>query len=344
MVASIERVGGAGAQEHFFVRDEAIGLRAAIVIHSTRRGPAFGGIRRWHYTSEAAALEDARALARAMSRKCALAGLAAGGAKTAVLHEPGADVLAGYRALGRVVASLEGRYVCGPDVGTGPAELEALRSQTRWVNPAANDAGASTAQGVVAGLRAVLAVLDVRDGPSTRVAIMGLGSVGLGVARRLLECGVTVLGADVRPSARDAAEALGVEIVASEQIMEVDCDVLSPCALGGVLDEAAVGALRCRAICGSANNQLAGDRAAAQLVRRGIIHAPDVIVSAGAVIEGVLTVQGGTSFEVRERVHEKIEALELVTRDVLEQALREGRPPTEVAHERADACLRSETT
>lgn len=340
------RVAWSGDVEELLVaRDHAIGLHAVIAIHSTRRGPAFGGIRRWTYASDDAAVADARALAAAMSHKCALAGLAAGGAKTVLLRpatsvEPdGPDWDACYRALGDIVASLGGRYVCGPDVGTGPPELDALRSRTRWVNPASNDAGASTAQGVLAGMRAVFDVLGVSDPSATRVAVAGLGAVGLRVARSLLAQGVTVLGADVQPLAREAARAAGVEIVTPEQIMGVSCDVLSPCAMGGVLDERTVASLRCRGICGSANNQLVDERAAWALVERGIVHAPDVVVSAGAVIEGVLTVQQGASTAVRRQVHEAIEHLALVTRQVVEQARREGRPPTDVAWERGRAAI-----
>jgi glutamate dehydrogenase/leucine dehydrogenase len=341
MAASIVSTGPcAEYEECLVVRDDAIGLHAIVVVHSTRRGPAFGGIRRWTYASEDAARADAQQLAQAMSRKCALARLPAGGGKTVLLRGPSgleSDLQACYSAIGRVVDSLAGRYVCGPDVGTGPRELETVRAQTRWVNPVGNDAGKSTAQGVLAGMRAVFAVLGVREDPATRVAIAGLGAVGLGVARGLIERGVTVLGADVHASACDVARAIGVEIVAPEQIMAVPCDVFSPCAMGGVLDEHGIAALRCRGICGSANNQLADARAARWLVERDIVHAPDVIVSAGAVIEGVLTTQGGTSPAVRRRVHEAIEHLETVTREVLEQAARQQRSPTAVAHERADA-------
>jgi glutamate dehydrogenase/leucine dehydrogenase len=347
MGTTIERAGPCSDYEARLVaRDDAIGLHAIVVVHSTARGPAFGGIRRWRYPNEGAALADAVALATAMSRKCALADLPAGGAKTVMLRPAGAepDWSACYRALGRVVESLGGRYVCGPDVGTGPVELDAVRALTRWVNPAPNDAGSSTAQGVLAGMRAVLELLELPDDPRTRVAIVGLGAVGLGVARGLLARGITVLGADVRPEACEEARIAGVEIVPVDTIMKVACDVLSPCALGGTLDLPTVETLRCRAICGSANNQLADDRAARRLAERGIVHAPDIVVSAGAVIEGVLTVRGGTHETVRQQVHASIERLHDVTRDVLERARTEGRAPHAVACERADQAIAAVTS
>ena len=342
MGATVDRSGPCtDYEQRLVVRDASIGLHAVVVVHSTARGPAFGGIRRWTYASEPAVSADALALARAMSRKCALVGLPAGGAKTAVWRSEGgeADWDACYRALGRVVQSLGGHYVCGPDVGTGPRELDVVRGETTWVNPAANDAGASTARGVLASMRAVFERLGLGDEARTRVAIVGLGAVGLGVARGLVARGITVLGADVRADARARGRELGVEIVPVDAIMQVECDVLAPCALGGSLDEHTVQSLRCRAICGSANNQLASPDAGRRLAGRGIVHAPDVITSAGAVIEGVITIREGSGAAARERVHETIDGLYGVTRDVLERAHEQGRSPTEVAFELADESI-----
>src|SRR5690349_2879646 len=127
------------------IQDRAIGLRAIVVLHSLARGPAFGGIRRVTYPSEAAGLADAERLAHAMTRKCALAGLSAGGGKTVIFDGPALQREAAYAVLGEVIEKLGGDYVCGPDIGTGEAELEVLRKQTRWVNPAGNDAARSTA-------------------------------------------------------------------------------------------------------------------------------------------------------------------------------------------------------
>lgn len=335
---------GRGYERLLVVQRPAVGLRAILAVSSTRRGPAFGGIRRRWYASEAEALDDALALAEAMSHKCALAGLPAGGAKTVVLRpapeaEPQPDWNAAYEALGAEVAALHGMYVCGPDLGTGEAELAAVRRTCAFVNPADNDAGASTAAGVHAGLRAVWRVLDGPSRAARTVAIQGLGAVGGALAAALRREGVEVLGADVDPATCRAAAALGVRIVEPAAVLTLPCDVLVPCAAGHVLDAATIAGLRCRAVCGSANNQLATPQDARRLHARGILHAPDVVVSAGAVIEGVLTVQQGRDASVRARVREAIAAIEGTLGAVLDEAARMGQPPTAVARARAQRLL-----
>lgn len=335
---------GAGYERLVVVQRPGVGLRAIIAVSSTRRGPAFGGIRRLRYASEAEALADALALAEAMSHKCALAGLPAGGAKTVVLRpptdaEPQPDWNAAYEALGAEIAALHGRYVCGPDLGTGDAELAAVRRTCAFVNPADNDAGASTAAGVHAGLRAVWRALDRSPHGARTVAIQGLGAVGGALAAALRQDGVEVIGADVDPAACRAAAALGVRIVEPAAVLAQACDVLMPCAAGHVLDAATIAELRCRAVCGSANNQLATPEDALRLHARGILHAPDVVVSAGAVIEGVLTVQQGRDASVRARVRETIAAIEGTLGAVLDAAARTGQPPTAIARARAQRRL-----
>lgn len=312
------------------LRDPSIGLRGVIAIHSTKLGPAFGGIRRRVYRDEAEGRADASRLAEAMSCKCALAGLPAGGGKTVLFAGEGDDVDAIYDAVGDAVEGLHGRYVCGPDIGTGARELDRVRARTRWVNPQGNDAGGSTAAGVLAGLRAVWRFLGVAPNGS-RAAIQGLGAVGLALARSLRELGVAVIGADVDPDRVALARSLGVEIVDPDAVMLADVDVLVPCAAGGVLTREAVVQLQCRAICGSANNQLADDDAARALLDADIVHAPDIVVSAGAVIEGVLTMARGTGADVRRDVARTIAGLEAVTWEVLERACAERRAPDAVA-------------
>jgi leucine dehydrogenase len=332
---------GARYEKLIALQDRRIGLRALIAVHSTRRGPAFGGIRRRHYADDGAALVDVLALAEAMSRKCALAGLPAGGAKTVVLQPARSRPAwsACYAAIGRAVDELGGRYVCGPDVGTSSADLDRVRAHTRWVNPAGNDPAASTAAGVLASMRAVLAHLDLDPGPRIRVAVQGLGAVGLALVRGLRALGIVVCGADPRPLACEAARKEGVEVVDPSRIADIPCDVLAPCALGGVLSVATVQRLRCRAVCGSANNQLADRDAAAAMLQRGIVHVPDVLASAGAVIEGVITMTEGTDSTARDRVQATIEALQATTQRVLDEARGSGRAPVTVAHALADAAI-----
>lgn len=316
-------------EELVVLNDRELGLRAIIAIDDTRRGPAFGGVRRLAYATEEAALSDALALASAMTMKNALAGLAAGGAKTVILHRDGLDLERIYTRVGEAVARLNGRYVCGPDLGTGDEALGWMRAVTGHVNPPGNDAGASTARGVLAGLRAVWHFLGLEPRGST-VALQGCGAVGLALIGALTELGVRVTAADTSASAVRAAKDAGARIVAPSRILEAPCDVLVPCAVGGILTADTVTRLSCKAVCGSANNQLAQPRVALALHERGIVHAPDILVSAGAVIEGVLTVtEGATSGSAT--VLEGIDRIEATTLEVLREAARLGQPPTVVA-------------
>lgn len=311
------------------LNDRTLGLRAIIAIDSTARGPAFGGIRRVFYASEEAALTDALALASAMTLKTALAGLDAGGAKTVILDHDGLDLERVYTRVGEEVERLCGRYVCGPDLGTGDQALAWVRAATGYVNPEGNDAGVSTARGVMAGLRAVWAMLDLEPRGST-VAVQGCGSVGLALIRALSSMGVQVVAADTSAAAVRSAKDAGARIVAPSRILDTACDILVPCAVGGTISPDLVPRLRCRAICGSANNQLATPHVALALHGRGIVHAPDVLVSAGAVIEGVLTVRGRVGTGSAE-VAAGIDRIEATTLEVLQQAARLGQPPTAVA-------------
>lgn len=317
--------------------DARNGWLGVVVIDSTVLGPAFGGIRRARYDSDEDARADARRLARAMRDKCALAGLAAGGAKTVLRERDGVSWPEIYRALGRAVEELDGRYVCGPDVGTSAQELAWVREATQHCNPVANDPSASTAAGVLAAMRAVWSALAISPRGAT-VVVQGLGNVGGRVARGLIELGARVYADDPDPEACAHAAAHGVTIVAAHELPTIACDVLSPCALGHAIDPVSAASWPTRAICGAANNMLVPG---AELVlhRRGVLVVPDPVSSAGAVIEGVLTVTAGDSPTTRTRIAQTIAAIEHTAAELLAASRREDRPPAELASARARARL-----
>lgn len=321
------------------VQDRRSGLRAIVVLHSLARGPAFGGIRRVAYASEQAGFADAKRLAHAMTLKCALADLPAGGGKTVIFDHPELQREAAYELLGRAIERLGGEYVCGPDVGTGDADLKVLRRATRWVNPAGNDAARSTAAGVLAGLRGLSRVVfqDEEIG-RRRYVIQGLGAVGLAVASALRDAGATVIGWDVDAGARERARAAGVVLIDEARLLSEPCDVFMPCALGGVLTRDACARASWKAVCGAANNQLADDGVAELLRQRNIAWAPDFVVNAGAVIEGVQTVLAPGP-DVGERVERSISAIADRCAALLEQARVEQRTPLAVALERGAAAV-----
>ncbi|MFI5914834.1 Glu/Leu/Phe/Val dehydrogenase dimerization domain-containing protein [Dactylosporangium sp. NPDC051541] len=249
------------------------GLTIIIAVHSTARGPALGGCRIKPYPDWRDGLEDALRLSAAMTAKCADAGLDHGGGKTVVVGTPS---VAALHDVGDLIEELGGRYATGPDVGTGPADMEQIATRTRHVfcRPSASgDSSPATAAGV-------MAALDVLGG--TSFAVMGLGHVGADVAGRLLRAGHRVVVSDVDESKRSLLPA--ATWVAPDEILAADVDVLVPAALGGVLTPATVERLRCRAVAGPANNQLDRPETAALLAARGIVWAPDHIVSAGGVI------------------------------------------------------------
>lgn len=327
---------GGDARELTLLQDPDTGLRAVICIHRTVDGVAAGGIRRMAYDDEDALLADARRLAEAMSLKAAMADLDVGGAKVVVWDRDDLDVPAAYEAIGEAVDRLGGRVVVGPDVGTGPKEMARVRDATGHANPSGNAPDRATARGVLAGIRGVLRHLDSdADVTGRRVVVQGLGAVGARVAAELVDTGADVLGADVDPERRAAAERMGVEIVDGGEALSTRCDVLVPCALGGVIDEAAASKLKAQAICGSANNVLASAQAGDRLQEAGIAYAPDFVVNAGALIEGVLTVRHGATDRVRRQAGEQIDAVEERVVDLLATAQESGEPVHRLAKRRA---------
>jgi len=283
-----------GHEQVVFVADTNAGLRAVIAVHSTALGPALGGVRFWHYESDADALADALRLSEAMSLKAAMAGLPQGGAKAVVRWDdpdrPRPQVL--LDALGRAIDDLGGRYLAAEDVGATPADMNGLARVTPWVTGVDEAMGGSgdpsplTAYGVVCAMRAVVTDLDGDPSMAGRhVVIQGTGHVGSHLARLLVDEGARVTVADLFPGrAERLARELGVGVVSHPDVLETPCDVLAPCALGGVLDATTIPRLQCRAVVGSANNQLSTSYLDVLLMRRGVLYAPDFVVNAGGII------------------------------------------------------------
>ena len=331
-----------GFEEVVALHDRRSRLSAFLGIHNSSRGPAFGGVRRWSYLDEEAALRDCLRLSRAMTWKCALAGLQAGGAKLVMLDRPDLDRPAAYRRIGELVEELGGRFYTGPDVGTGAPELEAIASRTSYVtHPGARGPGQlaeATCAGVVAGMAAALRALDGEERWGERtVVVQGLGEVGAGVARRLAARGASVLAAEIdsERGERVAAE-LGIELIAPSSELDAFCDVFAPCALGGILHDVTVERLRCRVVAGGANNVLARPAHADRLHARGILYVPDIVLNSGALIRGAtFHLQG-----VREPVETIGERIGGVTSRILGLAARTGEPPARVAVREAERVLR----
>lgn len=307
---------------HLF-RDAASGLTAVIAVHSTHLGPAAGGTRFWHYADPAEAITDVLRLSRGMSFKNAMAGLPMGGGKAVILADPlRTKTPAMLAAFGRAVDSLGGRYVTAEDVGMSDADMVAISQQTKHVSGlpvaagnAGGDPGPTTALGVYLGVRAAIARgLGKSDPRGVHVAIQGVGSVGGALARLLAADGarLTLADADAK-RARALADELGAELVSTGEIMTVEADVLSPCALGAVLDERSIAALQVGIVAGAANNQLATQADADRIHARGILYAPDYVINAGGIINVALEYLGqGDRAEVEARVARIPERLEAI--------------------------------
>ena len=307
---------------HLF-RDSASGLTAIVAIHSTHLGPAAGGTRFWHYPDRADAVTDALRLSRGMSYKNAMAGLPMGGGKAVILADaPGTKTAAMIAAFGRAIESLGGRYVTAEDVGMTDADMVAIARETRFVSglpvgggAAGGDPGPYTATGVFLGVKAAAKrAFGSSDMAGRRVAIQGVGSVGGGLARLLASEGAVLTLADVSPGrAKALADELGGTAVAAADILTVEADVLSPCALGAVLTAQSIAALRVPVVAGGANNQLATPDDGDRLHARGILFAPDYVINAGGIINVALEYLGqGDRAEVEARIARIPERLESI--------------------------------
>lgn len=323
------------------VTDAAVGLRAIVAIHRGRGAMAAGGVRFRPYPTEAEALTDVLRLSRAMTYKNVLADLPLGGAKSVILGDPGRDKTPELlRAFGRVVESLDGRYMCGPDIGTTADDMDVIATETRHVGATNRQMGSSgppTAVGVFHGIRALAEHLGHGARlQGVRVAIQGAGAVGSDLAVHLVDAGARVTIADVDAEAvRSVRARVDVDVVPPDEILFVEADILSPCALGGILDEGTIPRLKARGICGGANNQLREEADAARLQARGIAIVPDFVASAGGVIAGT----AAAGLYPREEMPGKLEGIHGRALSILRQAEADGVTPHAVAYRMAARML-----
>lgn len=326
-----------GFGELHLVRDGEAGLVAVVAIHDTRLGPALGGCRFRAYPSELEALADALRLARGMTYKAAVGGLPHGGGKAVILQpERAVDRERLFQSFGGFIDALGGRYITAEDSGTTADDMEAIARRTRHVvgrkreHGGLGDPSPSTALGVRCGIEGCVRVaMDRTDIEGVHVVVIGVGSVGYRLCAELHARGARLTVADVDPArVEHAREAFGCDVVSCEQAHTVECDVLAPCALGGLLDEVAVGQLRCRIVAGSANNQLASPADGERLMRRGIIYAPDFVINAGGLIQVAQEAAGG---EAGEALRSRIEAIADRVHSLVSRSRVEGVPAEQLA-------------
>lgn len=279
-----------GHEQLVLAHDKSTGYRGIIAIHDTTLGPALGGTRFWNYASDEEAITDALRLARGMTYKNAVAGLNLGGGKSVIIGDnrtTNREMI--FRAHGRFVDSLGGRYVTAEDVGTGTLDMDFVHMETNYVaglQNASGDPSPVTARGVFRAMQATAKFRWGSDDLSGKtVAIQGCGNVGFNLARELAAVGATLIVADIDAErVKRVTEATGARAVSVGEILDQDADVFAPCALGGGLNDETIPKLRVELVVGAANNQLLEDRHGDLLEERGITYAPDYVVNAGGVI------------------------------------------------------------
>ncbi len=297
-----------------FGNDPETGLKAIVAIHSTVLGPSLGGTRFYPFASESDALNDVLRLAKGMTYKAACAGLDQGGGKAVIIGEPSSLATPDlFRAYGRFIDGLGGRYITAEDVGTTVENMEIVATQTSHVSGLSHDSGGSgdpspaTARGVVAALVAVSERLwDTDDLGGRTIAIKGVGKVGMSLAQRLHQRGADLVVADVNGDATSfAAETYEADVVPVDDIHRVPSDIFAPCALGADLNPETIAQLACAAIAGSANNQLLSSDDAGRLAARGIVYAPDFVVNAGGIIN-IAAEHGGYDVQAAAKMVDRI--------------------------------------
>src|SRR5437660_8232929 len=278
-----ETIASMGHEQLVLCQDAASGYRGIIAIHSTVLGPALGGTRFWSYASDDEAIVDALRLARGMTYKNAVAGLNLGGGKSVIIGDnktTSRELL--FRAHGRFVESLGGRYITAEDVGTSTADMDYVNMETSHVAGLAGKSGDPSPVTAHGAFRAVQASAKRKGGSDSlegnTVAHEGCGSVGTHLAKELHEAGAKLIISDIDSAkAARVKQLTGAAIVEGDAIFNADADIFSPCALGGILNETTIPKLKVEIVAGGANNQLLLERDGDELEKRGILYAPDYV-------------------------------------------------------------------
>lgn len=321
-----------------FCHDEPSGLKAIIAIHDTTLGPALGGSRMWTYESEEDAIEDALRLAKGMTYKNAAAGLNLGGGKTVIIGDPKKDKSEElFRAFGRYIQGLNGRYITAEDVGTTVADMDIIYEETNFVTGISPEFGSSgnpspvTAYGVYRGMKAAAQEAFGTDSLEGKVvAVQGVGSVAYTLCQYLHEEKATLIVTDINQEAvKRAVHEFSALAVDPKDIYEVDCDIFAPCALGATINDQTIPKLKAKVIAGSANNQLKESKHGDCLYELGILYAPDYVINAGGVINVADEFYGYN----HERAMRKVETIYDNIEKVIEISKRDG-IPTNLAADR----------
>ncbi|MEP7235428.1 MAG: Glu/Leu/Phe/Val dehydrogenase [Ignavibacteriota bacterium] len=330
-----------------FCSDKASGLRAIIAIHNTTLGPALGGARMWTYASDFAALNDVLRLSRGMTYKAAAAGLNLGGGKAVIIGDPRMQKTEQlFRAFGRFIEGLGGRYITAEDVGTSVTDMVHIFHETKYVTGIPFELGGSgdpspvTAYGVFCGIKACANVRYGNDSlEGKHVVIQGAGHVASALAKHLTESGAKVSITDIyADKAQQVSKDTGATVVAPEEIFDLECDIFAPAALGGVINDQTIGKLRCEIIAGPANNQLADETKHAKiLAEKGILYAPDYVINAGGLINVASELEGYSQSRALKQAENIYNTLKKILLRSTELGITTNEAADHVADERLNA-------
>jgi len=316
-----------GHEQLVICADESAGYRGIIAIHDTTLGPALGGTRFWNYASDEEAIVDALRLARGMTYKNAVAGLNLGGGKSVIIGDnrtANREMI--FRAHGRFVESLGGRYVTAEDVGTSTADMDYVFMETGYVAGLATRSGDPspvTARGVFRAIQAsAMHRWGSADLAGKTVTVQGMGNVGTYLCKELHAVGAKLIVSDIRPErVQHVVDTYGATAVEGDVIYAAKADIFAPCALGAILNDTTIPALKVEIVCGGANNQLLEpEKHGAELEKRGIAYAPDFVANAG----GVINVYGELAGWTRERALRKADEIYDTVLGVYEIAKERG--------------------
>jgi len=338
-----------GFEQLCFFHDKATGLKAITCIHNTVLGPALGGSRFWNYQDEEEAVEDVLRLARGMTYKNAMAGLQLGGGKTVIigdvkeLRKDSVRTEAFWRAFGRYLEGLNGRYITAEDVGTITQDMVYIHMETKYVAGLPGRSGNPSPYTALGVFKSILAcckhVYGSENITGKVIAVQGLGNVGYALCEHLHKGGAKLIVTDIDEERMNkAVKDFGAEKVAMKDIFAVACDIYAPCALGATVNDETIPQFKCKIICGAANNVLKDAHTHGEaLHKKGIIYAPDYVANAGGVIN--------VAYEQVEGGYDEYAALNDINRiydrilEILEKSKETGTLPHEIADKMAEARL-----
>ncbi len=345
-----ELLGGHDHEQLVFCQEPSAGYHGLIAIHNTTLGPALGGTRYWHYKTESDAVVDALRLSRGMTYKAAVAGLSLGGGKSVVLADHGRhDREAVFRAHGRFVETLKGRYITAEDVGTSPADMDYIHLETEHVvglQGRSGDPSPVTAYGVYRGIKACAKVKFGSDSLAGKtIAVQGCGHVGYYLCRHLHEEGARLVVTDIdAQKVKRVVEETRAKAVGLDEIYAVQADVFAPCALGATINDTTIARLKAPIVAGGANNQLAEERHGDMLEERGILYAPDYVINAGGLINVNSELQGWSAERAQRKAGEIYDTLLRLFALAKEEGLPTYRAADRLAERRIEAVAKLKRT